>query len=111
MNAVCERSDKSKALTHEDPVHVLIGLTWCSVPDFVGPFELILNTERVRHMKSIGTTVIAKSILDREKSITLMAKNYFQSLNVSNTCNILSSHKNLLGPFHNCDAEYQIAPK
>ena len=67
MNAVCERLEKSKALTHKDPVHVLIGLTWCSVPEFVGTFELILNTERVRHMKSIGTTVIDKSMLEREK--------------------------------------------
>ena len=48
MNAVCERLSESNELPCKDPVHVLLGITWCSVTEFVGPFELLLNTEHVR---------------------------------------------------------------
>ena len=48
MNTLCERLDKSRALTRHTLLHVLTGLTWCSVSDFVSPFELMFNNERVR---------------------------------------------------------------
>ena len=98
MNAVCERSAEFKELTCDNSVHVLKGLNRCSVPEFVGPFELMLNTERVRHMESDGTTVNYKSTLERVKNITLMKNNSLNSLNVSSTCNININNNNILGP-------------
>ena len=42
-----ERLCESKALPHETPSKKLTGLTKCSVPEFKGPFELVLNSERL----------------------------------------------------------------
>ena len=50
MNDVCESLSESKALPHENPVHILTGLTWCGVSEFVFPFELMINTKCVRQM-------------------------------------------------------------
>ena len=110
-NAVCERLDEAKELPCETLVHVLTGLTWCSVPEFVVPFELMLNTEFVRQMESGGATVNDKRTLERAKKITLMANNPFHSLNVSNTWKTTRSHNKRLGTYYNCDTEYHMAPK
>ena len=63
----------------------------------------MLDTERVRHMESDGSTVNNKRTLDRVKNITLVANNSFHYLNVSNTCNITIRNKKLLVPYYNCD--------
>ena len=81
------------------------------MPEFVGTFELIINTEHVRHMESDGATVNYKGTLERVKNITLMANNSFQYLYVSNYWNITSSYKNLLRPCYNYDAEGHIRSK
>ena len=44
------------------------------------------------------------------KNITLVANNPFHFRNVFNTWNITSSHKKLLVPCYDCDAEYHIVP-
>ena len=68
---MCERLDEAKALPYETPVHVLTGITLYIVPEFVGPFELIINTESGRQIKSYGATVNDKSTLWRVKNIFL----------------------------------------
>ena len=73
------------------------------MPDFVGSFKLMLNNERIRQMEYDGKTVNYKRNLDRVKKITLMVKNSFHSLNVSNAWNINGIHKNLLEPCYNCE--------
>ena len=45
------------------------------------------------------------------KDINRMENNSFHSLNVYNTWIIPRSHKKILGPFCNCDADDHIAPK
>ena len=78
--------------------------------EFFGPFELILNTDHVRQMEFNGDTVNYKRTIRRMKHITPVAKKYFHSLNVSNTWNILSIHKKLIGTCYNCNSEYHIVP-
>ena len=68
---MCERLDEAKALPYETPAHVLTGITLYIVPEFVGPFELIINTESGRQIKSYGATVNDKSTLWRVKNIFL----------------------------------------
>ena len=48
--AVCERLSEVQQLPLETPTYVLAGLTKCSVPECTGPFELMLNQERVSQM-------------------------------------------------------------
>ena len=50
VKAVCERLSEVNQLPQEAPMFVLQGLTKCSVPEFTGPFTLILNQERVNQM-------------------------------------------------------------
>ena len=71
MNAMCERLAESMELPCKTPFHVLTGITLCVVPGFVGPFELILNNDLVRHME-YGATVNDKRNLERVKNITPM---------------------------------------
>ena len=111
MNAVSERLAEAKVLSYDTSVRFLIGITWCSVTGFFGPFGLIINTEHVRHMESDGATVNYKGTLERVKNIALMANNSFQYLYVSNYWNITSSYKNLLRPCYNYDAEGHIRSK
>ena len=111
MNAVCERLAEAKSLPYETPIHVFTGIIWCSAPDFVVPFELMIITDCVRHMESGVDTVNSKRTMERVKNITLVEKHSFHSLNVSNTWNIPSRHKKLLVTSFNCDTEDHITPK
>ena len=79
MNAVSERLAEAKVLSYDTSVRFLIGITWCSVTGFFGPFGLIINTEHVRHMESDGATVNDKRTPERVKNITLVAINDFHS--------------------------------
>ena len=47
INDVAEQLAELPALPRDTPLIILTGYTQCSVSDFVGLFELILNTERV----------------------------------------------------------------
>ena len=71
----------------------------------------MLNNEHVRQMEYDVATVNDNRTLERVKNITLMKNNSFHYLNVSNTWNIPKSHKKILGPCYNYDAEDHIAPK
>ena len=44
VKALSERLDEVKQLLIEYPTYILQGLTKCSVAEFTGPFELLLNT-------------------------------------------------------------------
>ena len=74
MTALYEHLDEDKALTYKNPLHVLTGLTRCSVTDFVGNFDLMINTEHVKQMEYDGATVDEMNTLERVKHITLMEK-------------------------------------
>ena len=43
IKAVSERLSEMNQLSLEAPTYVLQGLTKCSVPEFTGPFDLMLN--------------------------------------------------------------------
>ena len=111
MNAVCWCLAEYNALPHENSVHVLTEFTWSSMPDFFGPFHLIINTYHVNHVYYDGATVDGKRTLVRAKNITRMANNSFHSLNVSNTWSITSIHNKLLVTCYNCDADDYILSK
>ena len=85
---------------------VLNGLTRYSVPEFVVPFKFILNTEKVIQLENDGDRQDNRKCLERVKKLTLLASNYFQSLNVSNQWNIPYNHwhsmANGKGPCDNC---------
>ena len=50
IRAVSKRLSEVNQLTLEVPTYVLQGLTKYSVPEFTGPFYLMLNQERVTQM-------------------------------------------------------------
>ena len=50
INAVVERSEEVPELLRDTPLPILTGFIKCSVTEFVGPFELMLNTERVNQL-------------------------------------------------------------
>ena len=66
-NAVCESLYEAKALPRKTPVRNFTGFAWCIVPQFVGTFELMLNTYYIKQMISDGATVDYKGTLDRVK--------------------------------------------
>ena len=47
INAVSECLAEVPALPRDTPLLILTGFTKCSVTEFIGTFELMLNTERV----------------------------------------------------------------
>ena len=80
------------------------------MPDFVGPFELMLNTERLIQLENYGDKHDDRKCLERVKKLTLLASNYFHSLNVSNHWNVPSNHWNFMSkvktPGDNCSGEH-----
>ena len=73
----------------------LLIITWfikCSVPDFVGPFELMINTERVIQLYNGVDRHDNRKFLERMKNLTLLVSNFFRFLNISNCWNITSNH-------------------
>ena len=77
--------------------------------EFVGPFELILNTERVIQLENDGDRHDSRKFLERVKNLTILVSNYFYYLNVSNQWNILYNHWNGMAngkvPCDNCDGK------
>ena len=41
---MADRLEEVPALPRDTPLIILTGFTKCSMPEFVGPFELIINT-------------------------------------------------------------------
>ena len=89
VKAVCERLSEDNHLPQESPTFVLQGLTKFSVPEFNGPFTLILNQERVNQM---GTAVClantSAATLTRVLVIVILANNSYHLLNNLNAWNI-----------------------
>ena len=93
VKAVSERFAEVNQLPLEAPKYILQGLTKCSVAEFMGPFELLINQERVNQMSTLvtlGNTTTAT--LKRIKQILVLANNSYHSLNTSNSWNVPSGH-------------------
>ena len=89
INAVCERLSEEGRLPQETPIHVLEGLTKCSVPEFKGPFQLLLDSAWVNEMSTASSSLVTcADTLKKVKEITAMADNSFHSLNTSTKWNV-----------------------
>ena len=60
--------------------------------EFVGPFELILNTYRIVQFDNYLDRHDYSKCFERVKKLTLLSSNSFRYLNVSNRCNIPYNH-------------------
>ena len=85
----------------------------CIVPDFKGPFELLLNYECLVHIKLDISQVDDRKTLAKSKNISLMANKEYNYLNVSGKWNIPGGHYHvhMLGDCFSCDSVYNIIPK
>ena len=91
INAVCERLSEEGRLPQETPLHVLEGMTKCSVPEFSCNFDLLLKSASVEEMSTASSaSVTCKDTLKKVKDITAMADNSFHSLNTSSKWNVPS---------------------
>ena len=93
VKAVSGRLAKVNQLPLEAPTYILQGLTKFSVAGFMGPFELLLNEEKVNKMSTsvrLGNTTTAT--LKRIKQILVLANNPYHSLNTSNSRNVPIGH-------------------
>ena len=79
-------------ITRDTPLLILNGFTKCSVREFIGPFELMINTERVIQLDNDGNRHDDSKCLERAKKLTLLESNSLHSLNVSNHLNIIYNH-------------------
>ena len=71
INAVTERLEEVPALPRDMLLLILPGFTKCSVPEFVGKFELMINIERVILLDNYGDRHDDRKCLERVKNITL----------------------------------------
>ena len=89
---------------------ILTGFTKCSVPEFVGLFEFILNNERVIQLENYGDRHDDRKRLEMAKKLTLLASNSFHSLRCSNNWKISSNHWHGIDkgkvPCNNCGGEH-----
>ena len=78
--------------------------------EFVSPFELMLNTERVIQLENDRDRHDETKCIERVKKPTILANKSFHSLNVSNHWNIPYNHQNgmakVKGPCDNCGGEH-----
>ena len=89
VKAVCERLSEVNQLPQEAPTFVIQGLKKCSVPEFTGPFTLILNQEQVNQMgTAVSLTNTPAATLTRFLAIMILANISYHSLNTSNAWNI-----------------------
>ena len=92
INAVAERLEELLALTRDTPPLILTRFNKCSVPEFVGPFELMINTERVINLENDGDRHDERKCLGMVKKLTLLGSNSFHYLNIYNHWNIPSNN-------------------
>ena len=93
VKAVSERLAEVNQLPLEAPTYILQGLTKCPIAEFTGPFELLLNQERVKKMSTsttLGNTITAT--LKRVKQILILVNISYHYLNTSNSRNAPSGH-------------------
>ena len=89
VKAISERLSEVNHPPQEAPTFVLQGLTKCSVPEFTGPFTLILNKERVNQRgTAVSLTNTSAATLIRVLAIVILENNSYHSLNTSNAWNI-----------------------
>jgi len=93
INAVADRLAEAGALPRDTPLNLMTGFTKYSVPEFVGPFTLLLNTERVQQLENSAERHNNAQCLQRVRSLPLLAKKSFHSLNVSDHWNIPSNRR------------------
>ena len=84
INAVTERLAEVQALSRGTPLLILNGFTKCSVTEFFGILELMINTERVIQLYNDGDRHDNRKCLERATKLTILASNSFHYLNVSN---------------------------
>jgi len=93
LRAVCERLSEVQQLPLENPTYVLSGLTKCSVPEFTGPFKLMLNQECVTQMATpVSLINYSDATYTRVKDILQLANNSYHSLNTSNAWSMPHGH-------------------
>ena len=89
VKAVSERLLEVNKTPLEAPTYVLWGLTKCSVPEFTGPFELMINQERVTQMGTAVSLVNNSYVtLKRVLHIIVLENNIYHSLSTSNVWNV-----------------------
>ena len=89
VKAFCERHSEVNQLPQEAPTFVLQRLTKCLVPEFTGPFTLILNQKRVNQIcAAVSLTNMYAATLTRVLAIVILANNSYHLLNTSNAWNI-----------------------
>ena len=112
IRAVSKRLSEVNQLTLEVPTYVLQGMTKCYVPEFTGPFDLMLNQERVTHMATpVSLVNTSNDTLKHVLDILHLANNSYHCLNTSNDWNVLQGkrgHHAARHPHHppicfNCD--------
>ena len=88
IREVSELLYEANQLPLEAPEYVLQGLNKFSVPDFTGPFELILNQERVMQMATPVLLVNTSSdTLKRVLNILHLTNHSYHSLKTYNAWN------------------------
>ena len=101
---VCERLEEENNIPRETPIYVLTNITRCNVTAFVGPFALLLNTERAKHMNTtLSMTNKIQVTSTRVREITLMANSYFHFLNILDGWNV--PYRHWMGSCYNCNSE------
>ena len=93
IKAVSGRLSEVNQLPLEAPTYILQGLTKLSVAEFTGPFEMLLNQERVNQMSTLVTLGnTTTDTLKRIKQILVLDNNSYHSLNTSNSWNVPICH-------------------
>ena len=92
------------------PLLVLTSFTKCIVQDYVGPFELVLNTDRVIQLDNDGDGHDDKKYLGRVNKLTLLVSNSLKYSKFSNHWNTPSNHRKGVTkgkvPCDDCDGEH-----
>ena len=89
VKAVSERLLEVNQPPLQAPNYVLQGLIKCSVPEFTGPFEMMLNQERVTQIgKSVSLINNSSIPIKRFLQTIVLKKNSYHSLDTSNVWNL-----------------------
>ena len=110
INSVSEKLAEVTEILGDKQLLILTEFTKCSMPEFFGSFELMLNTERFIHLYNDGDSHDENKFLERVNNLTLLASKYFHSLNTSKQWKIPSNHWNRMAkgkfPCDNFDGEH-----
>lgn len=108
FEVVCVRLAEVKQLPFETPKWLLGGLIKCTISEFTGPLELMLNTERISQTKEgVSLSGDAEKTLTRVRAILAHARSSFHSLSTSQKWNVANSNKRF-NPCFNCDGNHGV---